>query len=316
MLATSLRNFFITFVLALLIFGGLAVHYYGDLLALLPGQATEESGGDDTSQTESSGDTSSGTEIVIPEGEGDNLGILHGLIVTKNADGEVLSARFVRINSERNAVITCNLSLSAVLYNEVGSVVPLRDYLRIYGGETSSAAIASLVGYGADFYLELTPDALDEMIENMMNPHFLVAQEIHYVNPIYAEVTFAPGAAYPTDYYKHVDAGEITLTKDTLATLQEHYGLCDGTDGHISYDALLSDLFSSLLGQLMTEQKTVMLSDRARYAAVFSGASTNLDAAFLAEWGDLLMKYNDYQKVEIPYTSRDATLRAFKEADR
>lgn len=264
--------------------------------------------------SETVSDESSEGAISIDD-PGDGLGILHGLIVTKNEKGEVLSARFLRINSVRRSVVGCDLSLSAGLYNEVNAIVPLRDYLRIYSGEKAAAAVCALMGYSADFYLELTPDSLDEMVSNMLEPHYLVAQEINYVNPIYADIQFPSGVVLPTDYYKYVPAGEVMLTADILATIREHYGTCDGTDGHQSYDVLLSGLYETLLEQIFTEQKTVMLNDTARFAAAFSGAETNLTESFLAEKAEILMKYMEYPTKEILYTTRDNTLYEFKMAD-
>lgn len=318
-MAASLRNFFITFVLAFAVFGGLAYYYYGDLVALLPQNAAEESepevsGGISADNSESS----SGGEISLGPDDGDGLGILHGLIVTKNEDGEALSARFIRINSVRREVIACNLSMGAGLYNDVGAVVPLRDYLRIYSGETASAAICSLTGYQADFYLELMPDSLDELVSNMLEPHYLVAQEIKYVNPIYKDVVFPDGVALPTDYYKYVPSGEVTLNTDIVAMIREHYSACDGSDGHQSYDSVLSGIYESLLDQLFKEQRLFMENDTSRFAAALSGAQTNLNEAFLAEKATILMKYMDekYLTKEIPYTTRDNTVYEFKMADK
>lgn len=312
--AVSLRNFFLTFVLALAVFGWLGLEYYDELLALLPREREEVS--EEVSDGESSAEEQSGPGIIIlPGTDGDGLGVLNGLIVAKNDAGEVTNATFLRLNSDRKAVLTCELPLTAVLYNDVGALVPLRDFLRLYDRETSSMAIAALIGYSADFYLELAPSALDALVANMSQPHFLIPQEINYVNPAYAGVTEFPGGKVPADYWRHVDAGNITMTGEILAILREHYGLCDGSDGHGSYDALASSMLSSLMNQLVTEQKTVMLSDTARYAAALSGTNTNMDASFLEEWGELLMKYPSYKEVEIAYTTRDATLKAFKEAD-
>ena len=313
-MAVSLRNFVLTFVLALALFGWLGIEYYDELLALLPKEAEEvsqESSGDDTVSEEQSGP---GT-ILLPGEDGDGLGSLNGLVVSKNDKGEVTEALFLRLNSDRKAVLSCELPLTAVLYNDVGALVPLRDFLRLYDRQTSSMAIAALVGYSADFYLELTPSALDALVENMSQPHFLIPQEINYVNPVYQGVTDFPGGRVPADYWRHVDAGNITMTADILAILREHYGLCDGSDGHGSYSALADSMLDSFMTQLVTEQKTVMLSDPNRYAAALSGTNTNMDAAFLAKWGELLMKYPSYKSVEITYTTRDATLKAFKEAD-
>lgn len=310
-MAASLRNFFITFVLALALFVGLAWYFYGDLMALLPGSETEVS---DTSDETVSGETSQDS-IYLPPVDSDNLGILHGLVVQKNAKGEVTRATFLRLNSDRKAVLSCQLPLTMTLYNDVGSLVPLRDYLRIYDMDVCSMAVASLIGYHADFYLEYSPDSLDAMVEHMVDPHYNIESEIKYVNPVYADQVFEPGAPYPTDYWLQIDAGENTLDQTKLDILRGHYGLCDGTDGHGTYEALAGDILDQLFLQLRTEQQTVMLSDAARFAEVFSGMKTNMDRAFLEEWGTLLMKYTSYQAVPIEYTTRDATLKAFKEAD-
>lgn len=316
----SFRNFFITFVLALALFGGLAYHYYGDLLALLPGPETEENSGTDVSGSASGEESAEVSQGMIDiEDKGDGLGSINGLIVTKSETGEVMSARFVRINSERRVVVTCTLSLGAVVYNEVSATVPLRDYLRMYPGEDAAGVICSLVGYRADFYLELTPDSLDEMVSNMHNPHFTLMHEIKYVNPLYADYQFPEGVVLPTDYYKHVPNGNIMLTADTVATIREHYSVCDGTDGHESYTMLLASLYDSLLKQLFTEQKAVMLADSGRFAAVFAGAESNLTEEFLTEKGEILMKYMDserYQTVEVAHTNRDDTIDNIKMADK
>lgn len=310
-MAASLRNFFITFVLALALFAGLAWNYYDELLAFLPGEGTEET---EVSGDTTSGETSQGT-IYLPDVDSDNLGILHGLVVQTNVKGEVTKATFLRLNSDRKAVLSCELPLTMTLYNDVGSLVPLRDYLRIYDMETCSMAVASLIGYHADFYLEYSPDSLDAMVEYMVDPHYNIDKEIKYVNPIYADEVFEPGTPYPTDYWKHIDSGTNTLDQTKLDILREHYSLCDGSDGHGSYEALANSVLTELFRQLRTEQKTVMLADAARFAGVFSGMETNMDQAFFEEWGALLMKYPSYQAVPIEYTTRDATLKAFKEAD-
>ena len=311
--AVSLRNFFLTFVLALALFGWLGIEYYDELEALLPtgdGEVSEESSREESSTEEQSGPGS----ILLPGG-GDDLGKLNGLVVTKNEKGEVTKAEFVRLNSDRRIVLSCELPLSATLYNEVGVMVPLRDFLRIYDKEVSSVAIASLTGFHGDFYLELSVDALDALVAHMEAPHFMIPQEISYVNPAYAGVTEFPGGKVPADYWKHVDAGNITMTEDILAILREHYSLCDGSDGHGSYAALANSMLNSFVEQLRTEQKDLLLSDPQRFAAALSGMNTNMDGAFLEQWGELLSKFESYKKVEITYTTRDATLKAFKEAD-
>lgn len=317
-LASSLRNFFITFLIASLLFGGLAWFYYDDLEALLP-QAGGELSADESSDSAYSADTSSpGGVIDIPSDPGDGLGILNGLIVTKNANGEVLSAQFLRFNSDKRIIVSCKLSLDASLYNDVNVPVPLRDYLRMYPIITSAKAICALTGYSADFYLELSPSSLSKMVADMQSPTYFLRQEVKYVNPIYENVPLDPAQPLPEDYYKEVQSGQIRLTEENLATILEHYSRCDGSDGHGNYNSLLTDLYQSLLGQLADGEKAVMEADPARLARVLSGGMTNMDADFMTEHASLLLKYNEdaYLKKEIPYTTRETVLRNIKSADR
>ena len=320
----SFRNFFITFVLALALFGGLAYRYYGDLVALLPGQEIEETSEDTSDDTSGTVSDESETDIPIfidpPQTEGDELGVLNGLFVCKSEKGEVLNAKFVRINSETRKVVTCALSLGTVVYNDVSAPVPIRDYLRIYSGEKASQVICSLIGYRADFYLELTPDALDEMVTWMIEPYYIMMRELKHVNPIYADLEIDETTVFPVDYYTYVPSGNLLLDEKVIATIREHYTVCDGKeDGHDSMEMLLSGIYDSLLTQLFTKQKDVMLDDPARLAMVLSGAETNLDVNFLQEKVELLMKYkgdSNYETVEIPYTTRDDTIFKIKMADK
>ncbi len=316
-LASSLRNFFITFLIASLVFGGLAWFFYDDMEALLP-QADAETSDEGPAVVSRPAESSSGGDIVIPVDPGDGLGILNGLIVTKNANGEVLSAQFMRFNSDKRIIVSCKLSLDASLYNDVNVPVPLRDYLRIYPITTSAQAICALTGYSADFYLELSPSSLYNMVENMQSPSFFLRQEVKYVNPIYENATLDPALPLPEDYYKEVHSGQIQLTKDTLDTLFEHYGRCDGSDGHGNFNSLLNDLYQSLLSQLADGERSVMESDPARFAGALSGGMTNMDTDFMNAHASLLLKYNEeaYVKKDVPYTSRDAVLRNIKSADR
>lgn len=320
----SFRNFFITFVLALALFGGLAYHYYGDLVALLPGQDVEETSDDTSGDVSGAVSDESDTDIPIfidpPETEGDDLGILNGLFVCKSEKGEVLSAKFVRINSDTRKVVTCALSLSAAVYNDVSAPVPFRDYLRIYSGEKASQVVCSLVGYRADFYLELTPDSLDELVTWMVNPSYSMVRELKHVNPMYAELEVDDTTVLPVDYYVYVPGGNLSLDAEVIATIREHYTICDGTeDRHDSMEMLLASIYESLLTQLFTKQKDAMLDDPARMAMALSGAETNLDVNFLQEKIELLMKYKgdaNYETVEIPYTTRDDTIYKIKLADK
>lgn len=330
-MAASLRNFFITFILSLLLFGGLAYAYYGDLESVLPlpGNESNVSETDVSQETSDTSETSSRPPVVDPGDNGDGLGAINGLIVTKNAKGDVLSAQFLRINSENRRVISCDLSLQAGLYNEVGALVPLSDYLRLYSIGQAKQTICALTGYAADFYLVVTPDAIKSMVSNLEGVSLPLRQACRYPNPIYDGITFEEGELLPQDYYLWIEAGTNLFSGDALSTVfgayADAYEKQQNSDvypvGAVmgqSPDAILSDVYTYLLKQLSGGNKAVLKADTDRLARALSGGETNLTPMYLADHAELLFKYGEgnYSLVDVPYTSRDATLKSIKQADR
>lgn len=319
-MAASLRNFIITFILALLLFGGLAYSYYPDLEALLPFGEKEVS--EETSGSMSN-DTSMPSFVLPPVEDGDGLGAISGLIVTQNADGKVTKAQFLRINSENLRIITCDLSLQATLYNQVGALVPLEDYLRLYPMIQSSQAIRALTGYPADFYLVFKPDSVRTLASNLEGATFPLRQQIRYPNPVYNGVKFEEGEPLPLDYYIEIIIGTDLFSGDTLSTVfgpyaeayhnEELAGKVQGPDPN----ALLAELYDYLIGLLNGRQNDAMRGDLNRLADALSGGDTNLTAAYLNEHAELLFKYGDtkYQRVNVPFTTRDSTLHNIKQED-
>lgn len=330
-MAASLRNFFITFILALLLFGGLAYAYYGDLAALLPTPENGATVSGEESDSSDGPDTSSRPSIVVGDDGGEGLGAINGLIVTKNTKGEVTGAKFLRINSDNRRIITCDLSLQASLYNKVGALTPLSDYLRLYSAGKATQTIAALTGYAADFYLVITPGMIDTMIQNLGDLSLQLRQTIKYNNPRYNGYTFAEGELLPEDYYLTIEAGTNLFSGDTLSTIfgqyaeayEKKYGSSPVTDPNMLVqgpdpDALLAEIYAYLIQQLNGNYRQELKSDTDRLARALSGGETNLTPTYLADHGELLFKYGDenYRFVDVPYTTRDATLNNIKQEDR
>lgn len=330
-MAASLRNFFITFILALLLFGGLAYAYYGDLAALLPTPDNGTTVSGDESDFSGGPDTSSRPIVVESNNGGDGLGTINGLVVTKNTKGEVISAKFLRINSNNRRIITCDLSLQASLYNKVGALIPLSDYLRLYSVTQATQSIRALTGYAADFYLVITPEIIDTMAGNLRDLSLQLRQTIRYPNPVYDGYTFAQDELLPEDYYLGIEAGTNLFSGDTLSVIfgpyaeayEKQYGSSLAPDPNKKVqgpnpDMLLEEIYAYLLQQLNGAYKQELKADTDRLARALSGGETNLTPMYLADHGELLFKYGEdnYRIVEVPYTTRDATLNAIKQEDR
>lgn len=325
-MAASFRNFLITFLLASLLFGGLAYAYYDDLKGMLP---VTDDGGTSESDVSETSDVSVSTDIdstvsggiVLPSGPDEDLGAVNGLVVKKGRDGKVLSAKFLRINSATKKVVTCDLSLSAVLYNRVGSLVPLGDYLRIYSIEQAAQAVCSLTGFPADFYLVITPNSVESLASGLGSVSLPLRQAIRYVNPIYNGRVFSDGELLPLDYYIEIPSGTNLFSEGTLSQIfgdyAKAYASAGGTESvqGPSPDDVLQEVYTYLLGLLSGDRKAELRADHEKLASALSGSETNIDTTFLAEHGELLFHYGDegYVEVAVPYTTRDKTLHSIKQ---
>lgn len=315
---SSLRNFFITFVIALLVFGGLAYYFYPKLVAMLPTAEQEES--DETSEgvsEASGGETSSTSGVVIDvsEPEERQKGLLGGLLIFKDDENEVLGVEYVRYDLDREKVAVCEIPVSTVLYNEVGASVPLSDLFGMVNGSKAAEMAFALTGCNTDFYIVLTPASLDNLISGMNAPYYSLKAEIDYKNPKYEDYEPPIGGAYPSDYFRHVDAGRVGLNSENLAIILEYYRLYGGQNGRETMKQMLSGLYKTLVSQLVNEQKTALSADPAKAAKIVKSAETNLNEAFFTDHGADLFRFSEFERTDIPYSSR-TTIKAFKDFER
>lgn len=316
---SSLRNFFITFVIALLVFGGLAYYFYPKLVAMLPtAEQEEESGEQSEGISEVSGgeqSTTSGVVIDVSEPEERQKGLLGGLLIFRDDDNEVVGVEYVRYDLDREKVAVCDIPVSTVLYNEVGASVPLSDLFGMVSGSKASEMAFALTGCNSDFFVVLTPDSLGTLIAGMNAPYYSLKAEIDYKNPKYEDYEPPVGSAYPADYFRHVDAGRVGLNSENLAIILEYYRLYGGQNGRETMKQMLSGLYKTLVSQIVNEQKAALSSDPGKLARLLKKADNNLTDAFLAEHGADLLRFSEFERKDIPYSSR-TTIKAFKDFER
>lgn len=311
---SSMRNFFITFIIALVVFGVLAYVFYPKLAAMLPTaeQSEEEETSEDVPGEVSGQGTTSGT-IEISDPVGRVRGSVGGLLIYQNDEGEAVGVRYVRFNLDSGKVAYCEIPVTTTLYNDVGASVPIADMFGMVSGEQASEMILALTGFDADFFLTLTPDSLSDMIAGMNAPYFNLKTEIDYKNPKYADYDPSAGTALPADYYRHVDAGRVGLNKETLDIILEYYREIEG--GGQKMDAMLLTMYSMLMNQVVNEQCAVLSADYARTIGLFKRAKTNLSLEFLGEYGEDLFGFAEAERKVIPYSGR-TTIKDFKDFDR
>ena len=144
---------------------------------------------------------------------------------------------------------------------------------------------------------------------------FQMDRVIDYVNPVYEDFVPVMEGAYPEDYRKHIDAGEIELTEEVLDTLLEYHALQIASGKSNDIRPVLNEIYESIFRTVLIQQKSIYRDNAKGVMGILAGSRTNLSEAFLKEYGGLLFSYGDYYHNEIPFTNHDVTLHKLKEAD-
>lgn len=146
-MSSAFRNFVLTFLLALIVFGLVAWRVLPAAEAALLGpDPTEESS--EPSDTTSDGETSEdpGTQPVDPETD-DGFSCL---FVGKNGSGRICSLIFTRVSESRQRYITVDIPASTHLSVGLG-YAPLYSLLAGKDIAAVTATVSALVGYDIDY---------------------------------------------------------------------------------------------------------------------------------------------------------------------
>ncbi len=315
-MSSSFRNFFISFILCLLIFGYIGYSYLWPAIS----NAVNFTDDPDTSDVESelSGDTASvgdvsGTGTVTPP-HADGTEVTY-MFMGEAADDSIGALLLVRVDEGAKTFTYCSVPASAGVINEVGVSVPISVYFADASIETARSRASAMMGFNIDYYMRVDSSFLNTLIATVRNPHFELSRSITCRNPKYEEIDVENGdtssdVSVPDDYYIEFDAGNVNLNSQNLDVLLQFSVEFD----NLSDLAITTDIYNALFVQYMTGSATKRNASVAN-SLIAKAKQTNITSESVESYNNIFFTYDEYKLTKISYTSWSSTVDAFRNAD-
>ena len=203
-MSSAFRNFVLTFLLALIVFGLVAWRVLPAAEAALLGpDPTEESS--EPSDTTSDGETSEdpGTQPVDPETD-DGFSCL---FVGKNGSGRICSLIFTRVSESRQRYITLDIPASTHLSVGLG-YAPLYSLLAGKDIAAVTATVSALVGYDIDYCFIADAEAEGQIAALHGDMSVTLPYAVRYLSPEFAVI---PEEDRSEEHYVTIPAGNVRL---------------------------------------------------------------------------------------------------------
>jgi len=305
-LSSAFRNFFITFIVSLLVFGFVGWKIVYPALASITQSDISDIESDDTSDTESNDNSGDESEDVVVDGK-----TMTAFMVGRAADGLAASIIYFRINEGARSFTYCYIPAETKVGNDVGEDVPLKYLLPRLEGERILSKASALTGMDVEFYTVLGMEELKAIVEQMNDPYIDISREIRYLDPEFEEeYEGVPGSEIPEECYIVIPQGRNMLDGELVENLMNYNPNPDKSEYHVMTKQLYETVFTQFFTNSGTKNSTApyKLWNHVRNV-------TNVSLADIDEYIDILFTYDTYQLRQITYPndwSRAVTM--FKDA--
>lgn len=309
-LSSAFKNFFITFVACLVVFGFVGFQFaYPWLSEALSLNGTSEAS-EDVSAV--SGEDSTDTEVSDGSGVDAKGDIFTALITCESESGSVLASAFIDANGQTKRFVYCRIPANATVYGESGVLAPVSDMFSENGASSVTSCVTAMTGVQTDYFLAVRRSTLPVLVSMMQGAYFDLSFDIKYVNPAYAGFTPTEGEGYPDDYYVFIPQGRIALDESTLSQLLAYNPNLDGSE----YNTVYLSICRTLITQFFTSQvQNVKNTDR--LAVLLAACRTNITSDDVSKHLDTIFTYSTYQLKEMDYPTRNwqNAVKTIREAD-
>ncbi len=310
-MSSALKNFSITFAIALTVFALLGFLVLAPALVEVfdlsgMGESSEDPSGavsdnnssEDVSVESSEGDVSDTTDPDFDE----NGKVFTAVVMCVDDGGNPVSIAFIDANGKTGNYIYCSIDPKTKVTNEIGSLVPLEDLFMGLDDEAVLKCITAITGIETQYCLRFDKAALSTISGVIPGASVTLNEVIDFDNPAYKDTVFQPGQVYPEDYHitiSNVD-GRVLLNssvyeKTNLEWLLSYNPNADGSE----YNLLYQQISKGLLKQFLQNEDATKSSSVIR--RVLSVAQGNLTGDDMAEYLETVFAYNDYKLHETTY---------------
>lgn len=313
-MSSAFKNFFITFVVCLLLFGFVGFKFLYPWLSSVISideeetETSKEESNEPSEESETPSDTSKGDTDIDENGK-----VFTAAITCESESGETLGALFIDSNEKTKRFIYCRIPPVTRVYNDVGVMVPVADMFR---SDTRANAItdcvSAMTGIETDYFVTLKRSSLVSLVSMMNGAYFNLDFDVKYVNPKYENFVPVEGEGNPEDYYIFIPAGRVNLDADTLKKLLDYNPNLDGSE----YNTLYLNICKQLAVQFFSTQAN-NVKNASKLSNFLADTRTNMKQSDVSKYLDVIFKYNTYQRKEIDYPSRNwqNAVKIIREAD-
>lgn len=324
-MSSAFRNFFITFVICLLVFGFLGLQFVYpwasekfnfDDMGENSSQAPDEDVSNDTSE-----DTSSPTNNTHDSEFDENGDVFTAVVMCVDSEGKTLSCAFIDINAKSKKSVYCSIPTSTKVENEIGVLVPFGDLIRTLTPDEICQVVSAMTGIEAKYCLRFDREGIKTIADLMPGSSIALNKDevINIRNPEYEDFIPVDGK-YPDDYLitiSNVD-GKVILNEESNERTKLDWLLEYVPDNYVGseYNVLYLKICKSLLQQFFENESVLNNSDS--MSDVINSCDTNLTIENAAEHLDTIFSYDDFGHADIVYpqdNNRDNAIKLLREND-
>lgn len=318
-MTSAFKNFFITFIICLTVFGIVGFKYIlPELATTVKGLFfdTEESSSqpeESKDGTEDVSDTTSDETPIVPNYD-ENGRIFTAVVLAVDSQNRAVDIVFIDANGKTKQYLYCPISPSTKTTNDIGVNVPVGDLFATLSLEEIAQCVSSMTGIQVDYCLKFTRDDLVNISSRMAGPYVKLGDDevVIMQNPEYEDFIPEEGQEYPDDYYitiTNLDNNRVNLNatvsgKSQLEWLLEYNPKTDGSEYNHYY---------SLINKALIQQ---YLDTEGDLSVVINNCETNLSLEEANRLRDEIYAYNDYTRHEFDYPSNwEKAVKEFQAAD-
>ncbi len=324
-MASAFKNFFITFIICLLVFGFLGFTYGMDLIDSFrmtdnteqsdTSDATEEPADDssaDTSVPEVSSPDEQGN-IVNPDGD-----VFTAIVMIVDDNNRPIDMVFIDSNAKTERFIYCPIPVKTKVSSKIGTNMSADDLFSTLSEEEILQCVSAMTGIETKYCLRFNRSGLVSVAEQIPGASISLNESITFINPIYEFYVPQPNTPFPDDYeifISNVD-GKVLLN-ERLNDKSKIQWLLEYSPEEVElndYNTLYSTIAKSLIRQFFEKEGSTKSS--AVMSKIIKACDTNLTVDQAGSHLNTIFSYDDFEKHEIQYPAgRESAVKALRDAD-
>ena len=314
-MSSALKNFTITFAVAIVIFmllGFWAAPYLESAFDFSGMGSREESVDESSDISDESSDTSTdvSTPAVNPEFD-ENGDVFTLAVMCVDNDGLPLRIAVINANGKTKQYTYCTIDTDLEIENEIGNRVAMKNLFRGMNPDEIAQYLSANTGLNLQYCLVFDRASLSAVAASIPRASITLGMSYTVNNPKYKDQVLDPALPLPEDYTVTIANGDdgsvrlndVVFEKTNLEWLLEYTNLLDGSE----YTILYENICVELLKQYLTVGSNSM-------AEVLAACKTNLNVNVADRHLEALFAYDEWNLNEYRYPRKNGNVADWEKA--